>query len=110
MSQDLLEVVKGPGPREFALAGELDASTVQTLVDALTAQHEQPGDIYLDLADLLFVDSVGLSAFIAAARRLDGMGNLVLVSPKAEVERVLDVSGVDGMLPNLLVERGADRN
>jgi anti-anti-sigma factor len=99
----LLEIVKGSSPRTLMLAGELDASSAPDLADALAAQHEQPGDLHLDLCRLTFIDSVGVSALIAAARRLD-RANLVLVSPTEPVTRVLELSGILSMLPNLIVE------
>lgn len=103
MEPDLLEISKGSDPRRLSLVGELDASTVPALADALAARHEQPGDLYLDLSELRFVDSVGLSALIAAARRLGDGGNLVLVSPNDRVLRTLELSELAGTMPNLVV-------
>jgi anti-anti-sigma factor len=103
---ELLEIVKGPSPRALALVGELDASTAHYLADALAAQHEERGDVRLDLSRLVFLDSVGLSALIATARRLGGGDQLVLVSPQETVRRTLQISGVAGAMPNLVVEDG----
>lgn len=103
---DLFTVARGPGPRELVLSGELDASNVQALVNALAGQHEQPGDLALDLRKLSFMDSVGLSAIVAAARRMQE-GNLVLRSPQRPVAKVFELSGVLGALPNLVVEDAA---
>lgn len=101
---ELLEIVKGPSPRSLALVGELDASTADRLAEALAAQHEEPGDVRLDLSGLAFLDSVGLSALIATARRLGDGDHLVLVSPQETVRRTLQLSGVAGALPSLVVE------
>ena len=101
---ELLEIVKGPRPRTLALVGELDASTAHCLADALAAQHEERGDVRLDLSRLVFLDSVGLSALIATARRLTEGDQLVLISPQDTVRRALELSGVAGALPNLVVQ------
>jgi anti-anti-sigma factor len=101
---DLLDIVKGPDPRRLSLIGELDASTVPALADALAARHEEPGDLYLEVSQLTFIDSMGLGALIAAAKRLGDQGNLVLSSPTDRVLRTLKLSGVAGAIPNLLVE------
>jgi anti-anti-sigma factor len=100
---EVLEIVKGPAPRTLTLVGELDASTVPRLADALAAQHEEPGDLCLDLSQLAFLDSVGLSAIIATAKRLEDGAQLVLISPQDTVRRTLQLSGVAGALPNLVV-------
>lgn len=100
---NLLEIAKGSEPRTLTLVGELDASNAPSLANALTARHEEPGDVHLDVSRLTFLDSVGLGAIIAAAKRLD-RGNLVLVSPTAAVSRVLELSGIVSALPNLVVE------
>lgn len=100
---DLLEIERGSEPRTLTLVGELDASNAPSLANALAAQHEEPGDVQLDVSRLTFLDSVGLGAIIAAAKRLE-QGNLVLVSPTAAVSRVLQLSGVVSALPNLVVE------
>jgi anti-anti-sigma factor len=103
---EVLEILKGPNPRTLSLVGELDANTAQALADALAAQHEEPGDLRLDLSQLVFLDSVGLSALIATAKRLGEGGQLVLVSPQDTVLRALQLSGVVGALPNLVVRDG----
>ena len=101
---ELLQIVKGPSPRSLVLVGDLDASTAHRLADALAAQHEEPGDVRLDLSGLEFLDSVGLSALIATARRLGEGDHLVLISPQDTVRRTLQISGVAGALPSLIVE------
>ncbi|MGH2720397.1 MAG: STAS domain-containing protein [Actinomycetota bacterium] len=100
---NLLEIERGAEPRTLTLAGELDASNAPSLADALAAQHEEQGDVHLDVSRLICLDSVGLGTLIAAAKRLD-RGRLVLVSPTIPVSRVLELSGIVSALPNLVVE------
>jgi anti-anti-sigma factor len=50
------------------------------------------------------MDSVGLSALIATAKRLAEGDQLVLVSPQDTVRRALELSGVTWALPNLVVQ------
>jgi anti-sigma B factor antagonist len=55
----------GPGIAVLRLAGELDADTAGTLHATLAGLIERPVPrIIVDLADLKFCDSIGLSAFV----------------------------------------------
>lgn len=83
-------------PRVFRLAGELDLSSVDELVHAVTPTLDDPGDVVLDLSELRFVDSTGIRTFLDFGRQLRGHGRLVLESPTGPVRRVLDLMGVAG--------------
>ena len=86
------------------IAGEIDASNAQRMYDAVLVVTEtsRVADVELDLADVTFMDSSGLSALIKAASILrDRDGNLTLCNPTPPVARLLDVSG----LTNHLLER-----
>ena len=73
-------------PRGFRIAGDLDASSVGVLADALDPEVERGGELTLDLAGVTFVDSTGLQLLMQAARKLEGRGRLVLVSPQPRVK------------------------
>ena len=73
-------------PRGFRIAGDLDVSSVGLLADALTPELARGGELTLDLAGVTFVDSTGLQLLMQAARRLEGRGRLVLVSPQLRVK------------------------
>jgi stage II sporulation protein AA (anti-sigma F factor antagonist) len=87
-------VIAATGERgTLRLAGELDASNADELARAL--EQDSSDELTLDLRELEFLDSSGLQVLIRAARRLEGRGHLVLVSPQEHVRRLFAVSGVD---------------
>jgi anti-anti-sigma factor len=73
-------------PRGFRIAGDLDVSSVGVLADALDHAVGHGGDLTLDLSGVTFVDSTGLQLLMQAARKLEGRGRLVLVSPQPRVK------------------------
>jgi anti-sigma B factor antagonist len=77
------------GEIEFATAPKLRA----TLVDLAQADGAA---VVLDLRDVSFLDSAGISLLIQAKKRLaNGGGTLALRAPRPNVRRVLEMSGVD---------------
>ena len=92
----LLQVVRVEDPRGFRLVGELDASNVGVLSDALGREIDRGGDLTLDLAGLAFMDSSGIQALIKAAQGLEGhQGRLILLSPGDLVRRILSLIPMD---------------
>jgi len=87
----LLDIHSTDTPRGFRLVGELDASNVSTLSEALQPAIERGGDVTLDLAGLAFMDSTGIQVLVRTAQELSGRGNLVLVSPGSLVRRILEL-------------------
>ena len=81
----------------IVLAGELDLMTVGQLDNALTdvASTEDVTDIVVDLADLTFTDSIGISALIRGRHLADQHGiHYEVVAATNVVRQVLDVTGV----------------
>lgn len=95
---ELLSIEQG---RAIRLAGELDMSNESELDGVLQAAVEQGGAILVDLSELTFMDSTGISAFLRAAVSLRGRGCLILHGEQHRVGRVLDLVRVDGSIPNL---------
>jgi anti-anti-sigma factor len=87
-------------PPEHALvmlAGELDISNVSHLSEILS-ELTQKGmrHIALNLAELDFADSTGLSAIMAGHTRAEMLGGeLIIFSPQPAVRRLFTVCGVD---------------
>jgi anti-anti-sigma factor len=83
------------GGRVFVLCGELDLSSCQGLTEELVGS---PGSLLvIDLAQLAFIDSSGLGAIHRARQGiLKGGGTLVLSRPQPNVQRVLEITGLDG--------------
>ncbi|HEV7962385.1 MAG TPA: STAS domain-containing protein [Actinoplanes sp.] len=80
------------------LSGELDAETAHTLHSALADLMERPVPrIVVDLADLKFCDSVGLSAFITSKQVIAARGGW------------LRFAGANPFLAQLMVTVGLSR-
>jgi anti-sigma B factor antagonist len=80
-----------------ALRGELDLAAAEELRARLrTACEEARGRIVLELSELEFVDSTGLSILVEYHQetRMAG-GRLILVAPRPNVVRVLGITGLD---------------
>ena len=84
----------------MAVSGELDMSTAPDLSDALAdVVDRHPGDLTVDLADLAFIDSTGLTVLVRASKRLrEHDATLRLSSPTPSVRRVLEIVGLDHLL------------
>jgi anti-sigma B factor antagonist len=77
------------------LVGELDVDTVTRLDRALAGHDPDGGRMVLDLADLYFVDSSGLSALLKLHRRLAEQGAcLALRDVRPNVRRTILAMGL----------------
>lgn len=80
------------------VTGEVDMSNSQILEDYLNDEiQSERKDLFLNLADLSFIDSSGLAVLLNTRRLLQSFNrSLVLVSPSQVVRRVLEITGLDG--------------
>jgi anti-anti-sigma factor len=98
--QDLLTVrlLGDPGSRVVWLEGEVDLSTVASLVEALdVAIADRPEVLLIDLRNVSFMDSTGLRSLLdaqEACRAIDC--RLLLMRGSRPVERLMQIAGVDG--------------
>jgi anti-sigma B factor antagonist len=96
---------EGPEPGRFVLAGELDLASAGALVSGVEPVIEGGvREIVLDLGEVSFLDSTGISAIISISSRLNG-GSLTLEAPRPNVARVLKLVRVEAF-PNVRVEWG----
>ena len=81
---------------EIRLLGELDMSTAPRLRDELARLSSGgAGVVTVDLSDLAFIDSTGLSVLITALKRLRSQGgDLALRSPTPGTRKVLEITGM----------------
>jgi len=92
------EIRKGePQHALVIVAGELDTSNVAQLYEELAdLTREGVRHIAINLSELEFVDSTGLSALIAVHKRAEAMGGeLILLSPNRDIRRLFEVTGID---------------
>ena len=80
---------------ELDLAGSANVSEELRRVEATDAQ-----EIVLDVSELTFIDAAGIRVLLEAeARSRSDGGRLRVTQPQREVERVLQLTGVDRALP-----------
>ncbi len=85
----------------LAPAGEVDIATVDTLREALArAVDSGASDLWLDLTDVAFMDSMGLTALVEARATIDGAPrHFAIICPDGPVRHVLEVAGLDRLAP-----------
>jgi anti-sigma B factor antagonist len=86
------------------VAGEVDVATTPQLRSALHDLAEDPTvrSVVVELDRVEFIDSSGLGALIGCSRRLRARGEgheLRLVCSRANLLRVFDITGLDGVFP-----------
>lgn len=80
----------GHNRRVFRLVGEFDGDAAAQLEQA-TGTMQMPDEIVVDLADVTFIDSMGLRILVQWRRDADeGGATMVLDHPAAPVQRLLD--------------------
>jgi anti-sigma B factor antagonist len=78
----------------FYLAGELDVVSADRLEATVQASLNGQADVVLDVADVTFVDSTGIRAFIRLANQL-APRPVVLRSPQPHVAHVLEIVRIE---------------
>jgi anti-sigma B factor antagonist len=99
---ELQVMVSGGEPEyEVRLMGELDMSTAPQLrEELLRLASDGARMVTVDLSDLAFVDSTGLSVLITGLKRLRQQGGeMALRSPSPGTRRVLEITGLTEVFP-----------
>lgn len=80
--------------------GEIDVSTAHELERAmLAASHGGAASVTLDLQGVTFIDSSGIQALIAGARRYQDTERDLAIVPSPSVLHVLELTGLEDHLP-----------
>lgn len=88
------------GSTLIQVEGEIDLSTVPQLERELTPHVEAGRNVVVDLTGVDFMDSTGIGALVRASNRTREAGaELSLACGPGSVRRVLEVSGLDKMIP-----------
>ena len=87
----------GGDPFVVRLVGDLDVGTAGLFADTMErVRAEHQVDVVLDVQDLSFVDSQGISALLMARRE----GNRFLLRrPRDSFRKLIDVTGLGDVLP-----------
>jgi anti-sigma B factor antagonist len=99
------EVVDGPSgsgsrpSRVVNLLGEIDLVTAPSLDAALGIAFGERTVVTVNLAQVSFLDSVGISELVRARNRLRSVdGDLFVVNAQANVQTVLLLSGLEDLI------------
>lgn len=96
-----VDTTEAEGRLVVTARGELDLATAPALEEVLLPALQGGGSVVLDLRPLEFMDSTGVRVIVAAhVASGESGGSLVLVrtDPAGPVGRVLEISGLDGIL------------
>ncbi|GAB1332330.1 STAS domain-containing protein [Streptomyces sp. NPDC093260] len=78
------------------VAGELDHHTAPLLRQAIDEFPFADSGLVLDVSDLLYCDSTGLTVFVTAHHRAEAAGSgLVIAGLRDDLRRVFDITGLD---------------
>ena len=87
------------GDRTLVVHGELDIATAPELVDLLARLRHHGHAVVLDLAEVTFMDSTGLTTLMDAHRQAADNGWSFSVRRRSPaVQRVIELAGVGRML------------
>jgi anti-sigma B factor antagonist len=91
-----IHVSEADGRTVVSLRGELDAATAPSLYATLSdLSRRGVTRVDLDLSNLEFMDSTGLSVVVAEHKRtIDDGGGLVILSPSRRIIRLFQISGL----------------
>jgi len=96
------------GHRTLALAGSIDLTTRQSLVEAGTAVLTEVALLTLDMADVEFIDSTGIGSLLELGRIATANGARMEISRRSpRVARVLEVTGLDSTWPAASAQAGS---
>ena len=89
-----------PGVVTVLVTGEVDLDTAPAVRDEVLRHLHGGATVHLDLGDVTFMDSSGLHVLLATSRRAAEVGaDLQLARVSARVQRLLELTGTDGVLP-----------
>ncbi len=88
------------GALVIAIEGELDMNTAAQLERELEAPLAAPdARLLIDLGRCEFIDSTGIALLVRAWQRLGEGGGFAICGVGDQVERVLDITGLDSTIP-----------
>jgi anti-sigma B factor antagonist len=103
-----IEVRNERGVVIAAISGEIDVSTVAQFRERLLELADNGGTLVVDLNRVAFIDSSGLGALVATARRVaEHGGGLYAVCAQPQPRRLLWMTGVDKRIPLAATLAGA---
>jgi anti-anti-sigma regulatory factor len=97
----MLRITRTVDPPRLAFIGDIDASNLDAVADALAVAVTGARELEIDLSEVMFCDLGGLRALVRTATGLEPSHRLVLRGTPHHVRRVFDLVGW-ATLPNLV--------
>ena len=83
------------GVATVTVRGEIDLGTVGALSERLgDVARQNPRQLVINLAEVRFLDSTGLHAFVRVRRELPEPCPVILRSPQPQIRRVFNITGL----------------
>jgi anti-anti-sigma factor len=93
-----IQVSTQPNVAIIEVAGRIDSNNANQFGDALSTVIAQGhNQLVLDLAGVDYMSSAGLREIVAAAKKLQGKGEMRLAQPSERVREVLEMTGLDSV-------------
>lgn len=89
---------KNAAALNVALAGRLDTTTAPKLEAELDASLEGITDLTLDFAALEYISSAGLRVLLAAQKRMNKQGSMVIKNVCDDIREVFEITGFADIL------------
>jgi anti-sigma B factor antagonist len=92
-----VEVDRAPSRSVVRVRGEIDIASAPSLMEALDPLVEAGAELVVDMSEVTFCDSSGLSVLVQCRERANGSGAgpLRLVITRPSITRVFEVTGLD---------------
>ncbi len=86
---------KTENPLVIGIRGEVDADNCGAMADQVLAVHQSDPEVLVDLSEMTFLDSSGISAFLELKTTVEEQDrSLRLTHPTDSVRRVLEITGL----------------
>jgi anti-anti-sigma factor len=85
---------------KVVLSGRIDIAGAQAIDMPMSIIAGSRKAVIIDLSGVEFMASMGLRSIVVCAKSImSKRGKVVLLAPQPQVEEVLTVSGIDGLIP-----------
>ena len=88
------------GVLKIELAGRMDVQGAQEIDIKFTGYTANQKSVIVDMSAVTFLASIGIRTLLLAAKAIHNRGGkIALLNPEAAVQRVLEMAGIDTLIP-----------